>query len=94
MRRGMRRMVRCMIVLSLSLGCASGAKTVKSEQTVQYPAKATQATTEPVAVEKKTTTHTETQGHPQGVLSTLVHVVGEIIALPFRLLGGLIRLIF
>ena len=31
---------------------------------------------------------------PRGVLSTTVHFIGEIIALPFRIVGGLIRAIF
>jgi hypothetical protein len=43
----------------------------------------------------KETTETETQTeHRGGVLSTVVDVVGEILALPFRLVGGLIRAIF
>lgn len=31
---------------------------------------------------------------PRGVLSTTVHFIGEILALPFRLVGGLLRAIF
>ncbi|HPD61259.1 MAG TPA: hypothetical protein PKV48_05810, partial [Thermodesulfobacteriota bacterium] len=47
-----------------------------------------------VVVEKETTTTTETKDGHRGVLSTTFDVVGEIIALPFRIVGGLIRAIF
>jgi hypothetical protein len=47
-------------------------------------------------VERETTTKTtETpEGSSGGVLSGTVNVAGEIIALPFRAVGGLIRVIF
>ena len=47
-------------------------------------------TSESVRVE----TVREGEPRPQGVLSGLVHVVGEVLALPFRLVGGLLRVIF
>jgi len=47
-------------------------------------------------VEKSETTTTTTEnkgGHP-GILSSTVHAIGWVIALPFRLIGGLIGWIF
>ncbi len=58
------------------------------------------STTTPGAVSQTTetrTTVTETrvdEDAPRGVLSTTVHFIGEILALPFRLVGGLLRAIF
>jgi len=49
---------------------------------------------DPVVVEKQTTTTTETQGESSGLLSGTVHVMGEILALPFRLVAGMISLMF
>ena len=40
-----------------------------------------------------TTTETKAAGHP-GILSSTVHAIGWVIALPFRLIGGLIGWIF
>jgi len=40
-----------------------------------------------------TTTETKAAGHP-GILSSTVHAIGWVIALPFRLVGGLIGWIF
>jgi cytoskeletal protein RodZ len=40
-----------------------------------------------------TTTETKAVGHP-GILSSTVHAIGWVIALPFRLVGGLIGWIF
>lgn len=76
----------CVLVLSLGAGCSTQTKTVSTE-TRQYPAEA--------AVENRTeTTTTETRGESSGVLSSTVDVVGEVLALPFRAVGGLLRGIF
>ena len=76
----------CVLVLSLSAGCSTQTKSVTTE-TRQYPAEA--------AVESRTeTTTTETRGESGGVLSSTVDVVGEVLSLPFRAVGGLLRGIF
>jgi len=76
----------CLLLLSLSTGCSTQTKTVGSE-TRQHPADA--------VVESHTeTTTTETRGESGGVLSSTVDVVGEVLALPFRAVGGLLRGIF
>ena len=80
-------LVVCFLVFS-SVGCASSTKTVRTE-TTQYPP------TAPTSVEKETTvTTTETGGSSGGVVSGTVNVLGEVIALPFRAVGGLIGAIF
>ena len=48
---------------------------------------------EPVTVERQTTTTTEST-EDSGVLSGTVNVIGEVISLPFRAVGGLVRAIF
>jgi hypothetical protein len=51
--------------------------------------------TETTTVKREATTETETKSESGGgVLSTIVDVVGEVLALPFRLVGGLIRALF
>lgn len=94
----MRRLVLCILVLvtcSLAPGCASNSKTVRTE-TVEYPAGTSPSDGEARVVERQTTTETKSDSSSGGggILSGTVNLVGEIIALPFRLVGGLIRLIF
>jgi len=76
----------CFLVVSLGAGCSTQTRTVTTE-TRQYPSD--------VAVENRTeTTTTETQGESGGVLSSTVDVVGEVLSLPFRAVGGLLKGIF
>ncbi len=87
------------VIASAGMGCAGRGKTIHTTETVQYPAAATRDAgvvengTQPVVVERKTE-ETENESGSSGVLSTTVHVVGEIVALPFRIVAGLIRVIF
>jgi hypothetical protein len=71
------------VVLTTGFGCSTHSRTVTTE-TRDYPA----------GVDRRTETTTETQSESGGVLSSTVDVVGEVIALPFRAVGGLIRGIF
>lgn len=77
--------------LVLLAACASQTKTVRTETTYEpAPASATaQATTRTT-----TETQTETRQESGGLLSGTVDVVGKTIALPFRVVGGLVDLIF
>jgi type IV pilus biogenesis protein CpaD/CtpE len=50
-------------------------------------------TGEPVTVEQHTSTTTDSSGDT-GVVSGTVNVIGEVISLPFRAVGGLVRAIF
>jgi hypothetical protein len=72
-----------MIALTTGLGCSTHSRTVTTESR-EYPP----------SVERRTETTTETRSESGGVLSSTVDVVGEVIALPFRAVGGLIRGIF
>lgn len=83
--------------LVVATGCAShSTKTVKTE-TVQHAAAKDPDSTKPAAVEKQTTEMTETtrtEGESVGILSGAVRTVGQVLALPFRAVGGLIGLMF
>jgi uncharacterized lipoprotein len=73
------------LVVNLA-ACATHQRT----ETVQYQDR---RTGDPVAVER-TTTDTTSTSEDSGVLSGTVNVVGEVIALPFRAVGGLLRALF
>ena len=93
--RNVTPVVGVLIVLAVGLaaGCASQTRTVKSTQTVEYPTQiAARSPEKEVVVEGKTTV-TETRHELHGVLSTAIHVIGEVLALPFHLIGGLLRLV-
>jgi hypothetical protein len=71
------------VVLTTGFGCSTQTRTVTTETRES-----------PSTVERRTETTTETQRESGGVLSSTVDVVGEVISLPFRAVGGLIRGIF
>ena len=90
----------------IGAGCAGTHKTTTTKTTVTSPAeegnkgyfnntKTADTSNDQVTKESETTTTTtETKaGHP-GILSSTVHAIGWVIALPFRLVGGLIGWIF
>ena len=90
----MAHVIKHFAVLTLSLtllcstGCATHTKEVKTE-TTHYP-----VTGQSAVVERETTVTTESEGGSGGVVSGAVNVVGEVLALPFRAVGGLVRVIF
>jgi len=82
----MRKAVRYIIVgVLLTMGAGCSTRTVTTE-TREHPSDR--------VVDKRTETTTETRGESGGVLSSTVDVVGEVISLPFRAVGGLLRGIF
>lgn len=87
-----------LFALTVVAGCSSqSAKTVETEKTVRYATSTDRAQTDPVVTEKRTTRteeSTRNDGQSTGLLSGTVNVVGEVLALPFRFVGGLIRAIF
>jgi type IV pilus biogenesis protein CpaD/CtpE len=79
-----------LLMANLAAACATHQRV--QTDTVQYE---DQRSREPVAVERRTTTTTQTStSEDSGVLSGTVNVVGEVLALPFRAVGGLLRAIF
>ncbi len=85
-------------------GCAARTRVVERETvhqstdsssvTTTAPGTATVTTTTPTSTERVETHSTVVHEEPRGFLSSTVHVIGEILALPFRLVGGLLRAIF
>lgn len=78
------RLLVIAFLLSVGSGCATQTRTVTTE-TRDVPSS--------TVVETKTET-TETKSESGGVLSSTVDVVGEVLSLPFRAVGALIRGIF
>jgi hypothetical protein len=81
---------------AFAAGCASSSRTSRSEE-VTYETPPV-ATTPPAAGETKTVqTESETKteaAHPVGIIGTTWHLLGEILAFPFLLVGNALRLIF
>jgi hypothetical protein len=73
------------VVMSMAPGCGGRTKTVRRE-TVREPATET-------TIERRTEV-TETDDDDGGIVSGTVGAVGDVIALPFRLVGGVIDAIF
>ena len=97
----MRKMTESVAValfaLSVFSACATqSTKTVETEKTVHYAGDNDQSRPEPVVTENRTTKteETNTEGQSVGLLSGTVHVVGQAIALPFRVVAGLIGVAF
>ena len=70
---------------NIALGCSTH-RAVTNEVTYD------DRTGRPVTVERETTTENGTED--EGALSGTVNAVGEVISLPFRAVGGLLRAIF
>ena len=83
------------LLVSSSMGCASSrTTTVKTQEQVQRPGAMVGTEEVRVATETTTTTVTQAPRESRGVLSTTVHLLGEVISWPFRLVGALVRAIF
>jgi hypothetical protein len=86
----LRLFVSLLLMANLAASCATHHRT--QTDTVQYQ---DQRASDPVAVERRTTTTTQTStSEDSGVISGTVNVIGEVLALPFRAVGGLLRAIF
>jgi type IV pilus biogenesis protein CpaD/CtpE len=86
MRSSLRVFLTLFLIVALSAGCSTQ-KTVTTRE-VHYDPR----TGEPVRIEKETTT-TESSGTGASILSGTISVVGEILAVPVRLVGVLVRAI-
>jgi hypothetical protein len=83
------------LALGFGSGCSTQSRTVTTE-TAYYDSSQDRYQGRPVTVERETTVRTEPEdpGASTGLVSDTVNVVGEVLALPFRLVGGLISLVF
>jgi len=81
---------RILLALIFAANIAEGCST---HRTVTNEVTYDDRTGRPVTVERETRT-TETGTEDDGVLSGTVNAVGEVISLPFRAVGGLLRAIF
>ncbi len=70
-------------------GCSS--KTTTTTHTVEHPSS---DGTKTVETTETKTTEQETSGPSGGVLSTTIDAIGFVLALPFKIIGGLIGFIF
>ena len=89
--------VIALFALSVLTACSTqSVKTVEAEKRVQYATDNDQSRPEAVVTENRTTKTEETRTERQsvGLLSGTVHVVGQAIALPFRVVAGLIGVAF
>jgi len=85
--RGATSLVAIVVFLgALAVGCSTQTKTVTTE-TREYPSQER-------VVDRRTETTTETRSESGGVLSSTVDVVGDVLSLPFRAVGGLLQGIF
>jgi hypothetical protein len=89
-----RKVMRGISNLFLSVFLAANLAACSTQRTVTRDVEYDQRTGEPVRVERETTTTTSTSTEDTGILSGTVNVIGEVISLPFRAVGGLIRAIF
>jgi hypothetical protein len=79
------------IAFTLFLGLAACSTTTKTTTTTT----SVPSSSDPNAVEERTTTTTTKSGPGcSGVLSCTVDFVGDVIAFPFRLVGGVVKALF
>jgi type IV pilus biogenesis protein CpaD/CtpE len=88
-RKAMRKSSSLVLSLMLIAGLAGCSTQRTTTQEVAYD----RHTGEPITVERQTTTTTD-ETQDTGVVSGTVNVIGEVISLPFRAVGGLVRAIF
>ena len=99
------RVIAGLLVAAMSAaGCAGRTERVRTETSSSYSsassgtanaAPGAPATQRQRTVESSThVTQTVPDDERRGVLGTTVHVIGEVLAMPFRLVAGLVRLIF
>ena len=82
------------IVSGMAAGCSSRRK-VSTETSTRYSSPTGQAAAPLVVKEEKTVEKTESsETHSAGIVGTVFHATGQVLALPFRLVAGAIEFIF
>ena len=92
MSKGLNLVMSAFLAAILTAACAT--HTTVERDTVHYNTQEDRLTGEPVRVERETTTTETSTSEDTGIISGTVNVLGEVIALPFRAVAGLIRAIF
>ena len=98
-------LVLTILFFSVGLGCASTQEIKKTETIVTYPNEAavndgeqrttTTVSTSAVAKNKEVVEKTsELKAEHPGIISSTFHAIGYVIALPFIIIGGVLRMIF
>jgi hypothetical protein len=85
-------LLACLLVLGAggaTVGCSS--TTTTTTHTTAEPSSEGAAT---VQTTETKTTEQQTSGPGVGILSGTIHAIGFILALPFKIIGGLIQIIF
>ena len=83
-----------LIFLGILAGCSSQHKRTV-EESVLYSSPTGQGVSQAVVKEEKTVEKTESkQTHSAGVIGSVFHLIGQVLALPFRLVAGAIEFIF
>jgi hypothetical protein len=89
-----------LLALQTLSGCSGAQRTTRGETTTTTVGTTTvQPVTPPAAQATTTTTQTtatdtEIESRPRGFLGGIFHAIGEIVAFPFRLIGGIFDAIF
>jgi hypothetical protein len=94
MRKATNLLVSSLFGLAVLAGCSTEGKVTRTE-TVYEPTHAGEPPPDSARVTKveSTETHTGSGGEP-GVVSGTVDLVGKTVALPFRIVGGLVDFVF
>ena len=86
-----------MVLFMFTEGCSS-TKTVTHESTAYKTEQGSKSSVDGKSVVKETTTTTTTEEKPKeehpGVLGATLHLIGDVLAFPFRLVAGIIDAIF
>ena len=88
----MRRLATALFVALMFV--AGGATTGHATETTTTETVERPSDERVVETEKETTETKESDGAHYGIISGTVHAIGWVLALPFRIVGGLIRVIF
>lgn len=84
-----------LVFVLIGAGCSSTTQTTKTETTATSPGgNSSHGEDGAVSTSETTTTTTETAPESPGVLSSTLHAVGYVLALPFIIVGGLLKMIF
>jgi hypothetical protein len=95
MRKTVLPIIVFILVLIIPAGCATQSKKTATSETIEYSSDSNRRKTEPVVVKQRTMeTSASKTAQEGGLLSETVEVAGDVLALPFRAVGGLIDFVF